>query len=95
MHYKTKTKHRTPQNNRRYIKHCFNNNRTNTENLTKVATSEERVKAQTASDKIYYTTVKPVLTGYSKIDKSKVYKADGSLMQVKSVCRMLSWSILQ
>ena len=30
-------------------------------------------------------TVKPVLSGHSKIDKTKVSKTDGSLMQVKSI----------
>ena len=37
-------------------------------------------------------TVKPVLSGHSKIDKTKVLKTNDSLMKVKS---MLSWSILQ
>ena len=36
------------------------------------------------------TTVKPVLSGHSKIDKTKVLKTNGSLMKVKSIyCRML------
>ena len=30
-------------------------------------------------------TVKPVLSGHSKIDKMKVLKTGGSLMQVKSI----------
>ena len=30
-------------------------------------------------------TVKPVLSGHSKIDKTKVLKTDGSLMQVESI----------
>ena len=29
-------------------------------------------------------TVKPVLSDHSKVDKTKVYKTDGSLMQVES-----------
>ena len=57
------------------------------------------------------TTVKPVLSGNSKLGKTKVLKTDGSLMQVKSIaecslaecslnagqkyCRMLQESILQ
>ena len=43
--------------------------------------------------------VKPVLSGHSKIDKTKVLKTNGSLMKVESIAecslRMLSWSILQ
>ena len=34
---------------------------------------------------IIQTTVKPVLSGHSKIDKTKVFKTDGSLMQVESI----------
>ena len=30
-------------------------------------------------------TVKPDLSGYSKIDKTKVLKTDGSLMKVESI----------
>ena len=30
-------------------------------------------------------TVKPVLSGHSKIDKTKVLKLDGTLMQVESI----------
>ena len=30
-------------------------------------------------------TVKPVLNGYSKIDKAKVLKTNGSLMKVESI----------
>ena len=32
-----------------------------------------------------HTTLKPVLSGHSKIDKTKVLKTDGSLMQVESI----------
>ena len=31
------------------------------------------------------TTVKPVLNGHSKIDKTKVLKTNGSLMKVESI----------
>ena len=31
------------------------------------------------------STVKPVLSGYSKIDKTKVLKTNGSLMKVESI----------
>ena len=30
-------------------------------------------------------SVKPVLSGHSKIDKTKVLKTDGSLMQIESI----------
>ena len=40
-------------------------------------------------------TVKPVLSGHSKIDKTKVLKPCGSLMQVKSIAECSHWSILQ
>ena len=32
-----------------------------------------------------YITVKPVLSGHSKIDKTKVLKTNGSLMKVESI----------
>ena len=32
-----------------------------------------------------YCTVKPVLSGHSKIDKTKVLKTNGSLMKVESI----------
>ena len=35
-------------------------------------------------------TVKPVLSNHSKMDKMKVLKAGGSLMQVKSSIKLLS-----
>ena len=40
-------------------------------------------------------TVKPVLRGHSKIDKTKVLKTDCSLMQVKSIAECSKGSILQ
>ena len=30
-------------------------------------------------------TVKPVLNGHSKIDKTKIFRTNGSLMKVKSI----------
>ena len=33
----------------------------------------------------YYSTVKPVLSRLSKIDKTKVLKTNGSLMKVESI----------
>ena len=32
----------------------------------------------------YIATVKPVLSGHSKVDKTRVFKTNGSLMQVES-----------
>ena len=34
---------------------------------------------------LFLTTVKPVLSGHSKIDKIKDLKTDGSLMKVESI----------
>ena len=42
-----------------------------------------------------YNTVKPVLSGHSKIEKTKVLKTNGSLMKVESIAECSSWSILQ
>ena len=44
--------------------------------------SPQKNKSYTA--KISLTTVKPVLSGHSKIDKTKILLASGSLMKVKS-----------
>ena len=38
-----------------------------------------------SSTHVRILTVKPVLSGHSKIVKSKVLKTDGSLMQVESI----------
>ena len=40
-------------------------------------------------------TVKPVLSGHSKIDKTKGLMANGSLMKVESIAECSPWSILQ
>ena len=40
-----------------------------------------------------FTTVKPVLSGHSKIDKIKLLMADGSLMKVESIAECSPWSI--
>ena len=39
-------------------------------------------------------TVKPVLSGHSKIDKTKILKTNSSLMKVKSIAECSPWSIL-
>ena len=38
-------------------------------------------------------TVKPVLSGHSKIDKTKVLKTNGRLMKVESIAECSPWSI--
>ena len=38
-------------------------------------------------------TVKPVLSGHSKIDKTKVLKTDGSLVQVESIAECSSFDL--
>ena len=45
--------------------------------------------------KVYLNTVKPVLSGHSKIDKTKVLKTNGSLMKVESIGECSPRSILQ
>ena len=40
-------------------------------------------------------TVKPVLSGHSKIDKTKNLMTNGSLMKVESIAECSPWSILQ
>ena len=42
-----------------------------------------------------YLQFKPVLSGHSKIDKTKVLKTKYHLMQVKSIAECSPWSILQ
>ena len=41
------------------------------------------------------TTVKSVLSGHSKIDKTKILLTNGSLMEVKRIAECSPWSILQ
>ena len=40
-------------------------------------------------------TVKPVLSGHAKIDKTKVLMTNGSLMKVENIAECSLWSILQ
>ena len=40
-------------------------------------------------------TVKPVLSGHSKINKSKVFMANGDFMKVKRIADWSPWNILQ
>ena len=40
-------------------------------------------------------TVKPVLSGHLKIEKSKVLMGNGSLIEVDSIAECSTWSILQ
>ena len=53
------------------------------------------------SDKIKWTdqykgsTLKPVVSGRSKIDKTKILMTNGSLMKVESIAECSLWSILQ
>ena len=44
---------------------------------------------------MFDSTVKPVLSGPSKIDKTKVLMTNGSLMKVESIAECSPWSILQ
>ena len=40
-------------------------------------------------------TVPPVLSGHSKLDKTKILMTNDSLMKAKSIAECSSWSILQ
>ena len=40
-------------------------------------------------------TVKPVLSGHSKIDKTMILMTNGSLMKVERIAECSPWSILQ
>ena len=40
-------------------------------------------------------TVKPVLSGNSKIDKTKILMTNGSLMKVENFAECSPWSMLQ
>ena len=42
----------------------------------------------------FYSTVKPVLSSHSKIDKTKVLKINCCLMKVESIAECSPWSIL-
>ena len=41
------------------------------------------------------STVKPVLSGHSKIDETKIFMTNGGLMMVESIAECSPWSILQ
>ena len=43
----------------------------------------------------FRTTVKPVLSGHSKIEKTKFLMTNGSTMQLESIAECSPWSILQ
>ena len=43
----------------------------------------------------YVVTVHPVLSGHSKINKTKVLMENGSLMKVESIAECSPWSIQQ
>ena len=43
---------------------------------------------------LIHTTVKPVLSGHSKIDKTLILMTNGSLMKVKSIAECSPWGIL-
>ena len=45
--------------------------------------------------KLVLSTVKPVLSVHSKIDKTHILMINGSIMQVESIADCSPWSILQ
>ena len=44
---------------------------------------------------LHQITVKPVLSGHSKLDKTKILMTNGSFMKVESIAECSPWSILQ
>ena len=61
--------------NRPYVLHVFNEG----------IVDESVPNLQVVSLKCVLITVKPVLSGRSKVDKTKVLKTNGSLMKVESI----------
>ena len=55
----------------------------------------EGVLQKTLAKDIDEYKVKPVLSGHSKIDETKILITNGSLMQVESIAECSPWSILQ
>ena len=53
------------------------------------------VSAVAAEPVIKHSTVKPVLSGHSKLDKTKILMTNGSLMKVESIAECSKGSILQ
>ena len=90
------------------IKHIDNKIQVKSRHFSFVTIFGTKLLNSLHAGKIFMIFFKLVLSGHSKIDKTKVLKTNGSLMQVKSIaqyskklnvglkyCRMLSWSILQ
>ena len=48
-----------------------------------------KVVYQLITSKFHNCTVKPVVSGHSKVDNTKILMINGSSMQVKKNCRML------
>ena len=44
---------------------------------------------------VRWVIIKSVLSGHSKIDKTKILMTNGSLMKVESIAECSPWSILQ
>ena len=63
--------------------------------LSKIGESVKQSKDDEPISLKYVNTVKPVLSRYSKIDKSKILVTNGSLMNVESIAECSKGSILQ
>ena len=64
----------------------------------KTLPSDLTEKSTLCNSKVYtakYSTVKPVLSGLSEIDKTKVLKPCVSLMQVESIAACSSWTCIK
>ena len=63
--------------------------------VDKSALQETRGNLTNFFEKNKQKTVKPVLSSHSKIEKTKILMANGSLMKAESIAECSPWSILQ
>ena len=64
-------------------------------NANSESSEAETVPLRRLVDRLSDNTVKPVLSGHSKIDKTQISMTTGSLMTVESIAECYPWSILQ
>ena len=87
--------------NMQILQAITNMQRRKTSNLTKNRREfprlllDEKEPEHICMQKPLRNTVKPVLSGHSKIDKTKILMTNGSLMKVESIAECSPWSILQ
>ena len=57
--------------------------------------SQTRMEETHNTDDLATFTVKPVLSGHSKLDKTKILMSNDGLMKVESIAKCSPWNILQ